>query len=113
MAMDEILRDSEQIASNLSKFTPIIDRLKQIQPKMSALRELILSKSNNSLLKMRIEHICAHLPHLIQAFEEEMAFRKNSIKDFALTDDKNVFKIIYSSWKWQLYVKDIFIHFIF
>ena len=91
---DSILRDSEALVETMPKFASIVHRLRQLPPKFAALRVLVNSapmESPNLLsfthkrLLSRIDENVEHLSSLIWMFEKEMAFRKNSLWDFALT----------------------------
>ena len=110
---DSILRDSEALVETMPKFASIVQRLRQLPPKFAALRVLVNSTPTESpnlrsfthkRLLSRIDGKIEQLTSLIWMFEKEMAFRKNSLWDFALTENRDLFTIISSAWEHGVYV---------
>jgi len=97
----------------MPKFASIVQRLRQLPPKFAALRVLVNSTPTESpnlrsfthkRLLSRIDGKIEQLTSLIWMFEKEMAFRKNSLWDFALTENRDLFTIISSAWEHGVYV---------
>ncbi|KAL3097803.1 hypothetical protein niasHS_000538 [Heterodera schachtii] len=112
---DVILRNSELLCTSIAKFDSFWLRLRKFGPKLAALHDLISSTSSDDtsaspddahqLLQFRAKELLDLFPIVLEMYEQELSFKRDSVVDLAVFDDKDLFTAIISAWKHGIYIE--------
>ncbi|KAL3089599.1 hypothetical protein niasHT_030108 [Heterodera trifolii] len=112
---DVILRNSELLCTSIEKFDSFLFRLRKIGPKLAALNDLISSTLSDDtstspddphqLLQFRAKELLDLFPIVLEMYEQELSFKRDSVVDLAVFDDKDLFTAIISAWKHGIYIE--------
>uniref|UniRef100_A0A183BHN0 Uncharacterized protein n=1 Tax=Globodera pallida TaxID=36090 RepID=A0A183BHN0_GLOPA len=120
---DATLRNSELLCASIPKFESFLQRLRKFGPKLNALNDLISSSTSSNLamssddrqqlLQFRTKELVDLFPIILGMYEQELAFKRDSIEDLALFDDQDLFTVFISAWKHGIYIEPSIISLIY
>lgn len=102
---ETLVRAAEDLTALLESFASVLRQMRKALPLLGPLCQCVPDELQGSLLFQQIHQLADIAPCIIEMYEKELSFKRDSIEQIALSDDPTLSSAILSSWKNHVYVE--------